>query len=92
VYSNQGDVFTNNNVQYVLYVYDPADLAEVATGELAPHQLRGRRYPFPTAIGKPKGMWWDNERQLLSVFYANGWTWGGSESYPVVIEYEVANG
>lgn len=89
VYANQGDVFTNNNVQYILYVYDPADLAKVAQGQLAPNQLRGARYPFPTAVGKPKGMWWDNERQLLSVFYANGWTWGGSEQYPVVIEYRI---
>lgn len=88
-YAIQDRVFTRT-VQYMLYVYDPADLAKVAQGTLAADQVRGNYYPFPVARGgRPTGMWWDNERQILSVVYANAWTWGGSESYPIVVEFEI---
>lgn len=50
------------------------------------------RVQSPQPLGKPRGMWWDNQRQLLSILFTNGWTSGGPEWYPVVIEYEAVNG
>lgn len=87
-YALQGDVFTGNSVQYVLYVYDPADLALVAQGLMPSHQLRGQRYPFPYA-GRPRGMWWDPVREVLSICYRNVWSFGGSESYPAIYEFTI---
>jgi hypothetical protein len=91
-YALQGDVFTGKNVQYSLYVYDPVDFARVASGELLPHQVRGTWYPFPeipVSLNRPKGLWFDVETKHLNIVYANAWSPGGPESYPVVIEYEI---
>ena len=88
-YELQGAVFSHTT-QYRLYVYDPADLARVAQGELQEYEVRGRWYELPQVpLGQPFGLWWDTHRKLLSIVYTAGWSNGGSESYPVVIEYEV---
>ena len=90
-YNLQNETFTQQ-VQYRLYVYDPADLAKVAQGEISPKQVRGRWYPVPSVgAGNPAGMAFDSESQRLSIVYRGGWKEHptATESYPVVAEFEV---
>lgn len=90
-YNLQNDTFTTE-VQYRLYVYDPADLAKVARGELGPKQVRGRWYSVPSiGSGAPAGMAFDSESQRLNIVYRGGWKQHptATESYPVVTEFEV---
>lgn len=90
-YAGQKDVFSDTT-QMRMYVYDASQLAEVAEGVKQPNEVRGKWYAMPTGIpfGSPCGMWWDSQRQLLSIVYLQGWWPGGSESYPVILEFEVA--
>ena len=92
-YALQGAVFSNT-WQFRLYIYDPKQLAEVAEGKREPWNVRGKWYPLPKlgrGFSRPYGMWWDTERKILSVLMADGWWPGGSESYPVVLEFEVGS-
>jgi len=90
-YALQNDVFSNKK-KYTLYVYDPADLAKVATGELLEHEVRGKWYPLPIevpSLRRPAGLWWDKTSKLLNIVYSHAWKRGGPESYPVVVSYEI---
>jgi hypothetical protein len=89
-YAGQKEVFSDT-AQYRMYVYDATQFAEVASGMKQPHEVRGKWYPLPPGMpfGSPSGMWWDDVRKLLSIVYVNGWWTGGSETYPVVCEFEV---
>lgn len=92
-YALQGAVFSNF-WQFRMYVYDPKQLAEVATGQRQPWDVRGKWYPLPKlerGFSRPYGMWWDSTRQKLSILMADGWWPGGSESYPVVLEFDVTH-
>jgi|GEM_PF-2060130 len=88
-YAKQGEVFTDNT-QMRMYVYEAAQLAEVAMGTRLPHDVRGVWYELPDIpFTRPNGMWFDAETELLSIVYKNGWSDGGSEMYPVVLEFEI---
>lgn len=88
-YELQGAVFSNTH-QWRMYIYDPTQLAEVATGAREPWNVRGQWYPLPNmprGWNKPFGMWWDSERQVLSIMDTNAWWSGGSETYPLIYEF-----
>lgn len=78
-----------------LYVYDPNTLANVARGEVRPHQVRASYFewelPFddgPNAVRWPIGAYWDAKDQLLYVSYQKS---GGGryEVPPVVVVYRI---
>ncbi|TWT33774.1 hypothetical protein KOR34_36080 [Posidoniimonas corsicana] len=78
----------------VLYVYDPDDLARIASGELKTWEVKGSRFEFPThgIHGRPMGMEWDAERERLYVFFNEAWgTRPGSRFFPVIAEYEIVS-
>ncbi|TWU44347.1 hypothetical protein Q31b_18830 [Novipirellula aureliae] len=80
-----------------LYVYDPADLAQVARGEVRPYQVRGSYFewdlPFddgPNASRWPIGAYWDADDQLLYISYQN--SGGGQfEIPPAVVVYRIGS-
>ena len=93
-YRLQSTTFSRE-IRVRLYVYDPNQLANVARGELRPHQVRGSYFewdlPFddgPNAVRWPIGAYWDAKDQLLYVSYQN--SGGGQyEIPPVVVVYRV---
>jgi len=59
-----------------LYVYDPAELADVVEGRLKPHQVRGTIFEWPLPFDEspnakrwPIGAFWDSTDQLLYLAY-----------------------
>ena len=88
-YATQGEVFTGNT-QMRMYVYEAAQLAEVAMGTRLPSDVRGKWYELPDMPFKlPTGMWFDGQTGLLSILYKDGWNAGGAEKYAVVLEFSV---
>jgi hypothetical protein len=72
----------------VIYIYDPEDLAKVATGEMKPNEPRSRFYQLNTGLpGIPRSCVWDNKNQLLWLFITKSWEYG--EYYPVWAAYRI---
>lgn len=87
-YALQNEVFTTTG-QTRMYVYDPKDLAKSAIGQVPLHSVRGVDHATAGWPENAVGMWWDNQRQILSVMFQGQWNVGGPEWHPVVQEYTV---
>ena len=82
----------------VLYIYDPDQLADVANGSRNPWECNPTRYEFPqTGIswsenGKNpslvRGLFWDNERQLLWASITNVWK---GNKFAVLAAYQLGS-
>lgn len=85
-YSLQTECFSKDRLSR-LYIYDPADLARVAAGELKPFEVRGTVTDWHEP-GVARGATWDGER--LYVFQEGMWK-SGVERYPSVHVFEVVD-
>ena len=91
-YNLQSPTFSNER-KIRLYVYDPMDLASVASGELMPHEVRGNIHDWEPPWGWkvdsqawPGGMFWDGDNLYVAYKHA------GAERYdrpPVVAVYKL---
>jgi len=83
-YKLQTECFSRDRLSR-LYIYDPADLAKVAAGELEPFEVSGTVTDWEEP-GVARGATWDGKR--LYVFQEATWK-SGVERYPSIHVFEV---
>jgi hypothetical protein len=83
-YKLQRECFSKDRVSRA-YIYDPADLAKVAAGQLEPFEVRGTVSDW-SEPGIARGATWDGEH--LYVFHEATWK-SGVEQYPSVHVFAV---
>ncbi|WP_149499017.1 hypothetical protein [Roseiconus lacunae] len=87
VYRLQGDVFCKD-VQYVVYVYPTSWLVDVAAGKRSPDSLRGQRFSFEELRvigGRPKGVWYDKEKNQLHIVMTQAWRMHSEKGVAVAV-------
>jgi hypothetical protein len=83
------------NLRCRLYVYSPEKIAAVATGDMAPHEIRADFYEWPnqfdtnqTAVRWPIGAHWSESDQRLYIAIRRG-SMQQYETAPAIVTYQV---
>jgi len=83
---------TSEDRTNALYIYDPDELAEVASGTKQSWEPTPRRYPLknpsPGLVGRPAGVAYDAESRRLYVVFVHAYV-QGEEAYPAVVVYQI---